>query len=182
MLVGDVAGNTNRVIETSKQAIQKYRADLIIFPEMTLAGYPPEDLVFRQDFLHRCALGLKKIEDASLETTLILGYPYQEHLKVFNQAAVVSNGKTIATYEKQELPNYTVFDEKRYFQPGNRCCVFQLKGISIGLIICEDLWSPGPAAQCVQYGAQLIVVINASPFDKNKAEIRENHLHTSGRG
>lgn len=177
-LVGDVERNTQHVIEVTKQAIEVHQAELVIFPEMTLSGYPPEDLVFRRDFLQACLSGVKKIEEAKLPTTIIIGFPYQGELRVHNQAAVISHGKLIVSYSKQELPNYTVFDEKRYFHPGNRSSVFQLKGFSIGLVICEDLWFPGPAAQCVQSGAQLIIVINASPFDKNKAEVREEILMT----
>ncbi len=175
-LVGDVERNTQRVIEVAKQAIEEHQADLIVFPEMTLSGYPPEDLVFRQDFLRACLIGVKKIEEAKLPGTIIVGFPYQEQLNIHNQAVVISHGKIIASYAKQELPNYTVFDEKRYFHPGDRSSVFQLKGFSIGLVICEDLWFPGPAIHCVQSGAQLIIVINASPFDKNKAEVREEIL------
>jgi NAD+ synthase (glutamine-hydrolysing) len=174
--VGDVMGNAEKVIHFAKNAIHEHQADLVIFPEMTLSGYPPEDLVFRGDFLRQCQIALKKIQQAALPSVLIVGYPVQINNHIYNQAAVIRNGEIITVYNKQELPNYTVFDEKRYFHPGSSCCVFNLKGIKIGLLICEDLWFPRPLELCMQEGAQLIVSINASPFDYNKAQIRESIL------
>lgn len=174
--VGDVMGNAEKVLHAAQQAIDKFKADCVIFPEMTLSGYPPEDLVFRSDFLHQCQIALKKIQQAALPTVLIVGYPVQINQYIYNQAAVIQQGEIIAIYNKQELPNYTVFDEKRYFHPGTAPCVFILKGIKIGLLICEDLWLQRPLQETVQQGAQLILTINASPFDYNKAQIRESIL------
>lgn len=174
--VGDVMGNAEKVLHAAQQAIDKFQADCVIFPEMTLSGYPPEDLVFRSDFLHQCQIALKKIQQAALPTVLIVGYPVQINQYIYNQAAVIQQGEIIAIYNKQELPNYTVFDEKRYFHPGTAPCVFILKGVKIGLLICEDLWFQRPLQETVQQGAQLILTINASPFDYNKAQIRESIL------
>src|SRR5262249_6732701 len=157
-----------KIITDTQRAIDKFQADLVIFPEMALSGYPPEDLVFRPDFLRQCQLSLQKILQAALPTTLIVGYPVQINQHIFNQAAAIKHGQVIATYNKQELPNYTVFDEKRYFYPGSGPCVFNLKGVNIGLLICEDLWFQRPVQQTVQAGAQLIIALNASPFDHNK--------------
>jgi NAD+ synthase (glutamine-hydrolysing) len=173
LCVGDVIGNAEKVIHQTQQAIRQYNADIVVFPEMTLSGYPPEDLVFRPDFLRECQLALKKIQEAALPTTLVVGYPVQINQHIFNQAAVIQQGNMIATYNKQELPNYTVFDEKRYFYPGATHCIFSVKGIHIGLLICEDLWFPRPLQKTIEAGAQLILSINASPFDHHKAKIRE---------
>lgn len=173
LCVGDVLGNAQKVIAYSEQAIREFNADIVLFPEMTLSGYPPEDLVFRADFLQRCQQALAKIQQAALPTTLIVGYPVQINQFIYNQAAVIQNGQIIATYNKQELPNYTIFDEKRYFHAGHTPGIFNLKGVQIGVLICEDLWFPKPTQQAVQAGAQLLLVLNASPFDHNKAPLRE---------
>lgn len=167
-------GNADKVIDSTKKAIQEFQADCVIFPEMTLSSYPPEDLIFRFDFLGQCQIALEKIQQAALPTVLIVGYPVQINNQIYNQAAVISHGEIIAIYNKQELPNYTVFDEKRYFYPGANPCVFSLKGVKVGLLICEDLWFTRPLELSVQAGAQLILTINASPFDYNKAQIRES--------
>lgn len=173
LCVGAIMENAEKVIACTKRAIREYQADCVVFPEMTLSGYPPEDLLLRPDFLHECQQALKKIQQATLPTTLIVGYPVQINQYIFNQAAVLQQSEIIATYNKQELPNYTVFDEKRYFSAGTEPCVFSLKGVKIGLLICEDLWFPRAVAQTVDAGAQLIIALNASPFDYNKAKIRE---------
>ncbi len=165
--------NTEQVIHHTERAIQEFLADCVVFPEMTLSGYPPEDLVFRADFLQSCQKGLNKILQAKLKTTLIIGYPVQINQRIYNQAAVIQNGEIISTYNKQELPNYTVFDEKRYFYPGSSPCVINIKGVNIGVLICEDLWISMPMQQTIKAGAQLVVILNASPYDYNKAEIRE---------
>ncbi|MBS0351262.1 MAG: NAD+ synthase [Proteobacteria bacterium] len=176
VLVGDALGNAAKVIDYCRQAIDQFKADCIVFPEMTLSGYPPEDLVFRADFLQQCQQALKKIQQALLPTTIIVGYPVLINQQIFNQAAVIQDGQIIATYNKRILPNYAVFDEKRYFSQGESNCVFSLKGINIGVLICEDLWFSEPINRTVQNGANLIVTLNASPFDYNKAKIRQKIL------
>jgi NAD+ synthase (glutamine-hydrolysing) len=173
LCVGDIQGNVEKILTLAQRAIQQHQPDCIVFPEMSISSYPPEDLVFRTDFLEQCQQGLKKIQQAALPVTLIVGYPVQINQHIYNQAAVICNGEIIATYSKQELPNYTIFDEKRYFYPGSSPCIFSIRNVKIGLVICEDLWFPGPLRQSIQAGAQLIVSINASPFDHNKARIRE---------
>lgn len=176
LCVGAIMENANRVIEIAKQSIQKFQADLVVFPEMTLSGYPPEDLVFREDFLQRCLDALKKIQEAALPVTLIVGLPYKKDHLIFNHAVAIQNGTIITHYSKQELPNYTVFDEKRYFHAGTTPGAFTLKGVKIGILICEDIWFPRPIQHAAQAGAQLAVVLNASPFDRNKAKARETVL------
>ncbi len=176
LLVGDIMGNAERIIISTQKAIEQFQADLVVFPELSLSGYPAEDLLFRHDFLQRCEQALKKIQQAQLATTLIVGYPGKVNENLYNQAAVIQNGIIVANYAKQELPNYTVFDEKRYFQPGESSCVFELKSTKIALLICEDLWVPGPPQRAIEAGGDLIVVINASPFDRNKARERETIL------
>jgi NAD+ synthase (glutamine-hydrolysing) len=174
--VGDIHGNTQKIIHCARRAIEEFNADCVVFPEMAISGYPPEDLLFRADFLGQCHEALKQIQQAALPITVIVGYPAQINQQIYNQAAVIQNGDIIATYSKQELPNYSVFDERRYFNPGALPCVFSLKGVKIGILICEDLWFPQPLKQCCQAGAQLIVALNASPFDHNKAQTRETIL------
>lgn len=176
LLVGDINGNANRIIEESKRAVSEYNADIVAFPELSLTGYPPEDLLFRPGFYSRCHKALLKIQSEKINATLIVGYPDKVGEKYFNKAAVIQDGKIALTYAKQDLPNYTVFDEKRYFSPGNRPCVFEVKNTKIGLIICEDLWHPKPTQDAIENDAQILLVINASPFDRNKARSRENLL------
>lgn len=177
LLVGDIEGNTRRIIEESQNAYDKHQADIVVFPEMTISGYPPEDLLLRPGFYTRCQKALDQIQLAKIPTTIIVGYPSQVGSKFFNKAAIIQNGHIIDTYAKQCLPNYTVFDELRYFSHGNRkYCVFETKKIKIGLIICEDLWYPAPIQHAVEANAELIICINASPFDRNKARSREKLL------
>ncbi len=176
LCVGDIKGNTQKIIHCARRAIEKFHADCVVFPEMAISGYPPEDLLFRTDFLNQCQEGLTQIQQAALPVTVIVGYPVQINQHIYNQAAVIQNGHVIGTYSKQELPNYSVFDERRYFYPGAAPCIFTLKGVKIGILICEDLWFPQPLKQCCHAGAQVIVALNASPFDHNKAQIREATL------
>lgn len=168
-LVGDIDGNAQHIIDT----VQKTNADLIIFPELALTGYPPEDLLFRPGFYKRCERALKRIIENTQEKTIIIGYPEKQDEKIYNKAAVIHQQKIIADYTKQELPNYTVFDEKRYFTAGNTPCVFEFNKIKMGLIICEDAWHEKPMQQAVKAGAQCVISINASPYDRKKVDERE---------
>ena len=175
-LVGDINGNAERIIDVTRQAYEEHKADVVLFPELTLSGYPPEDLLLRSGFYTRCNEAMEKIVRATKDTTIIVGYPDKEGEFCYNKAAVIQDGKIIATYAKHLLPNYTVFDEKRYFEPGTIPCVFNLKGVNIGVTICEDLWHEGPACQSVEAGAQIILSLNASPYDRNKTLARQNML------
>lgn len=175
-LVGDIYGNANRIIQETNQITKTHAADLVIFPELALCGYPPEDLLFRPGFYRRCERALALIQEHIGKTGIIIGYPDCIDKKIYNKAAVIQNGKIIAQYTKQELPNYTVFDEKRYFTAGNKPCVFELNDIKIGLMICEDTWFSAPIQQAKKAGAEIIISINASPFDKNQEKAREKIL------
>ena len=175
-LVGDIDGNADRIIAITTKYSEEKNIDLIVFPELALSGYPPEDLLFRPGFYKRCERAMSHIIKSTKDTAIIIGYPARDSNLLFNKAAFIYQGKIIADYAKQELPNYTVFDEKRYFTPGEKSCVVKFKNFKIGLLICEDLWHAAPIAKAKKAGAELIVSINASPFDKNQVRARENTL------
>ena len=169
--VGDVVGNADRIIE----AIDQARAgghDLLLTPEMALCGYPPEDLLLRPDFHRACRRELDRIAAHVHDLTLVLGHPESVRELCFNVASVVSDGRIVATYRKQFLPNYEVFDEQRYFQEGRGACVFECAGVKVGLAICEDIWSFAPALQAASAGAELLLILNASPFEIDKPQRR----------
>lgn len=172
LLVGDIKGNAQRIIEVTQQAVKDHQADIVLFPELALSGYPPEDLLLRPGFYTRCAAALETITKSTTNTTIIIGFPEKEGDNCYNKAAIIQDGKIIASYAKHCLPNYTVFDEMRYFTAGTTPCVFKLKGINIGVTICEDLWRDGPAHQSVDAGAEIILSLNASPYDRNKVRAR----------
>jgi len=170
--VGDLAGNLAKMMDRCRAARDE-NADVVIFPELAISGYPPEDLLLRDDFLAGCARRLRELSEAALGVTVIVGHPLAENGKVFNALSVLCGGETRALYRKRHLPNYTVFDEKRYFTAGRRAAVADLKGLRVGLTICEDIWHRRPVAQCAELGADLIVAINASPFHNEQAFLRE---------
>jgi NAD+ synthase (glutamine-hydrolysing) len=172
-LVGDIEGNAQKVCDTIATARKSLKADLIIFPELTLTGYPPEDLLFRPTLFERIAAVLPLIAAETKEVDVILGYPEKTLSGTFNQAVLFHKGNISTYYHKQLLPNYSVFDEVRYFRSGSKSCIFDLHGIPTALLICEDLWSEEPLKQAREMGAQLAISINASPFDTDKAELRE---------
>lgn len=173
MLVGDVANNAQHVINLAQEARDRLKAQIVVFPELTLCGYPPEDLLLRADFLERTALGLAQVTAAVVGIDVVLGYAELAGSVLYNCAAVLRDGQVLAVYRKQTLPNYGVFDEKRYFSPGTEACVFELNGVLLGLSICEDIWVEGPIAQSVQAGAKLILNLNASPYHADKFIQRE---------
>jgi len=180
-LVGDIPGNTQRVIDATRRAQREFNADIVVFPELTLMGYPPEDLVLRASVEHRVAAGLERILTAELSPTVILGYPKVSGSKIYNQAGVIQNGRLAAEYAKQCLPNYLVFDDKRYFWPGNDTCVLTLNGVETGVLICEDVWQPGPIARAREAGAEYVVVLNGSPFHVDKVQDRQRLLQQRAR-
>jgi NAD+ synthase (glutamine-hydrolysing) len=173
-LVGDIPGNTRKVLEQARYAQDQLGADAIMFPELVLSGYPPEDLLLRPSMGLRIDRALDDIKAAKLNITLILGYPRVVAGRVFNMAGVISGGGLVCEYAKQCLPNFQVFDEKRYFVPGDSACVFDLKGIPTALSICEDIWHSGPMAQAREAGARLMLNLNASPFHLGKQREREH--------
>lgn len=173
--VGDVAGNTERIIEMIGQARDEYGAGLVMFPELAVSGYPPEDLLLRPGFLYECEQAMTRIAAACRGITAVVGWPQAAGAVVYNAASVLRDGLVEQTYRKRELPNYAVFDERRYFDvdPDGGSCVFEVDGIPVGLLICEDLWFAEPLADTVRAGAQLVVVPNASPYERGKHAQRD---------
>ncbi|MRI33705.1 NAD+ synthase [Endozoicomonas sp. OPT23] len=169
--VGDIDGNTAQVVEAAEQARDDLQADMIVFPELTLCGYPPEDLLLRPSMVLRIEQAMSQLAGIK-GIDLVIGLPAMGAHGLENQAVVLRDGAVIARYAKQHLPNYQVFDEKRYFVPGNSATVFDCKGTKVGLAICEDLWYQEPVQQAKEAGAELIVSLNASPFHKDKQSIR----------
>ncbi|PCJ39692.1 MAG: NAD+ synthase [Moraxellaceae bacterium] len=176
-LVGDIQGNVQKVIEATGQAVEKHAADVIVFPELTLTGYPPEDLLLRPSMSVRIDAGLACLKaELPRGIAVLLGYPKALDGKLYNAAGVIVDGQIVAEYFKQELPNYQVFDEKRYFSPGSKPCVVTIAGVSAAITICEDIWHPEPIAQARLLGAQIMLNINASPFHTNKPQERRDLL------
>jgi len=176
--VGAVAKNADRIIEMIAAAREEYGADVVLFPELALSGYPPEDLLLRPGFLADCEAAMQRIAEAAVGIVAVVGWPQAAGAIVYNAASVLRDGDIAHTYRKCELPNYAVFDERRYFDvdPDRDNCVFELNGTQVGLIICEDLWFPEPIAQTVAAGAQVVLVPNASPFERDKHVQRDELL------
>ncbi len=174
--VGDVHGNVERILEAACSARDDWDADVIVFPELALCGYPPEDLLLRSSMQLRIEQGLQRLKDEVRGIYLVLGYPWLEDGQRFNAAAVIADGELLARYYKQHLPNYRVFDERRYFESGSEACLLDIKGVPVALSICEDIWFPGPMRQAKEAGARLILSLNASPFHLDKQREREEVL------
>ena len=173
--VGDVTANTKKIIEHTELA-RKRNIDLIVFPELALTGYPPEDLLLRRALYKQIDSALADITSATNNIGLVLGYPILTAEGLYNACSLIKDRKSQALYYKQNLPNYGVFDEKRYFSPGTTNCTFDFQGIPISLSICEDLWSAEPARQAAESGAKLLININASPYHADKMAEREDLL------
>jgi len=174
LFVGDVGGNAQRVIDVAAEARDRLKADLVLFPELALSGYPPEDLLFHKGMKRQVAAAMERVRSEVQGVTVMVGYPDYTDDIIYNAAALIRDGKLLANYHKQELPNYLVFDEKRYFKQGQESCVFELNGIRVGLLICEDIWEPAPARAAKAAGAQLLVVINGSPYSLRYQRRRED--------
>ena len=174
LFVGDVGGNAQRVIDVAAEARDRLKADLVLFPELALSGYPPEDLLFHKGMKRQVAAAMERVRSEVQGVTVMVGYPDYTDDIIYNAAALIRDGKLLANYHKQELPNYLVFDEKRYFKQGQESCVFELNGIRVGLLICEDIWEPAPARAAKAAGAQLLVVINGSPYSLQYQRRRED--------
>tara|TARA_B110000014_G_scaffold261811_1_gene254326 strand:- start:3559 stop:5220 length:1662 start_codon:yes stop_codon:yes gene_type:complete len=174
-VVGDIQGNTDKIKNYIKQA-QEHNVDVITFPELALTGYPPEDLLFKRHFIDDIKKHLQEITQFAKGITAIIGLAREEN-GLLNSAAVIHDRKMINYYDKKLLPNYGVFDEKRYFISGDKNPVYLIDGITVGINICEDIWfENGPTKDQARLGAQLILNINGSPFDIEKRAIRENML------
>jgi len=176
LLVGDIAGNANKVIKSIGEARDTLAADIVLFPELTLTGYPPEDLLLRPDLYPRIQQALQDIAQAARDIDVVIGYPHREDDRTYNACAYLQNGALLARYYKQKLPNYGVFDEKRYFVPGDQSVLVRVKGVPVALSICEDIWFPEPMAQAAEAGAKLMININASPYHTGKVHEREELL------
>jgi NAD+ synthase (glutamine-hydrolysing) len=169
--VGAVAANAARMRTLIAEA-REGGAALVAFPELAICGYPPEDLLLRPSFLAACA---REVDALAAETNGIaayLGHPHAQG-EVYNAASLLRDGQVEVTYHKQALPNYSVFDEKRYFRPGHEAKVVEIGGVRVGLLVCEDIWEAEPAARAARAGAEMLIVINASPFDIPQAKTRE---------
>lgn len=173
LMVGDIEGNTSLVLENAERAISEFAADLIVFPELTLTAYPPEDLLLRPSLKLRIDRAIDAILQADLPIHIVLGFPESIDGKLFNALTVLKGGSRLATYHKQCLPNYQVFDERRYFHAGAEPCVLNIAGIRLGFTICEDMWEQIPFKQARDAGADLMININASPYHIHKLEQRQ---------
>ncbi len=180
-LVGDVQGNAAQVIECAQHARRELAADLVLFPELTLSGYPPEDLLFHSGFRRQVEAGLARVCAQVRDVDLMFGFPEYTQTAIYNSAAYVSGGKVAAIHRKAELPNYRVFDEKRYFQPGSQPSITDCHGVRAGLLVCEDIWAPQAAQLSRADGAQILLVINASPYEIHKQREREQVARTRAR-
>ncbi|OBS09034.1 NAD+ synthase [Acidihalobacter prosperus] len=171
-LVGDVEGNARMILEQVRTARERLDAQLIVFPELALTGYPPEDLLLRPSLHVQVETALAAMAPLIDDCHVVIGVPYRDEIGLRNGAVMLGGGREIARYAKRCLPNYSVFDEKRYFVEGTSPCVVQVDGVAVGLTVCEDIWFPEPARSSVDAGAQLLVNINASPFHASKYDER----------
>ena len=170
-VLGDLRGNAAAILAAMAEA-ERVGAQLVVTPELSLCGYPPEDLLLRPAFLDACARELAALASGVRGTPIIVGFPEREGGRRFNALAVLRGGRVTNIYRKQQLPNYTVFDEERYFEPGDAPCVVNIDGIPIGLLNCEDVWYPAPAHQAKEAGARIIVVPNGSPYHTKQQAAR----------
>ena len=182
LVVGDFNFNAEKIKQHLKQA-RRMGADVVLFPELAVTGYPPEDLLLKESFLKQCDKNLKKISRYSKGLTAIIGFAEKKGKVIYNSAALLSDGKHVGTYRKMLLPNYGVFDEKRYFHEGNSPVRFRLKGATLGITICEDLWEDsGPGKiLCGQGNVDLLLNISSSPFHKGKGKTREKMIQQRAR-
>lgn len=169
--VGDLTGNARRIIECAVAARAR-GAQVLVTPELALCGYPPEDLLLRPDFYRACGRALDDLASRVEGIALIVGHPEEHEGRRYNAATVIENGRKMAVYRKIRLPNYDVFDEKRYFDAGDAACVVTLGGVRCGINICADIWEAGPAELASAGGAELLVVLNASPCHLEKHQQR----------
>ena len=182
-VVGDIAGNAARIVEFARDAKDR-GAEVMLTPELALSGYPPEDLLLRDDFYHACATEMEALASQLPDIPVIVGHPLAEDGRRFNAASLIGKGRILARYRKQRLPNTEVFDEKRYFDPGETACVTTIQGVRCGINICEDVWEAGTVEQAREAGAEVLFVLNASPYHIGKqalrAEILRKRIETTG--
>ncbi|MCF7988349.1 MAG: NAD+ synthase [Methylovulum sp.] len=171
--VGDINANLDRIVNAACHARDHLGAAMIVFPELTVTGYPAEDLLLRSDFIVAANNALYQLLDRVSDIALVIGFPEQDGEQLYNSAAVLHQGAMIACYRKQILPNYGVFDEQRYFRAGHQPCIFEFNGCFMGLTICEDVWQPSILAANKEAGAEIVLTLNASPFNVGKISQRE---------
>ncbi len=176
LVVGDVAGNTEKIIRYTERARNELGADLVVFPELSVCGYPPEDLLLHAGLRQGVEAAVEEIRAKTPGIAVLIGFPEYEADDIYNSCAVFLDGEMLAHYRKQKLPNYSVFDEERYFARGKSASVFTLNGVRIGLNICEDVWGTGPMAASRAAGAECIIAINGSPYETNIQSNREAQL------
>jgi NAD+ synthase (glutamine-hydrolysing) len=184
LLVGDVRGNLERVVSEARRARDELQADLVLFPELTLSGYPPEDLLFHRGLRRQIGQALSELMQAVPEIGVMVGYPEYDQGHIYNAACLMRGGRVLAQHRKACLPNYKVFDEKRYFTAGTEATVVDFDGFPLGLLICEDAWEAQPAAAAKALGAEALLIINASPYEIHKQREREQvigqRVHEAG--
>ena len=179
-VLGDLPGNAAGILGALAEA-ERAGARLVATPELSLCGYPPEDLVLRPAFLDACARELAALAAGVKRTPVIVGFPEREGGRRHNAVAVLRDGRVTDVYRKQKLPNYTVFDEERYFEPGHAPCVVDVDGTPVGLLICEDAWYPEPARQAREAGARVVVVANGSPYHTRQQAARRAQMGARAR-
>jgi NAD+ synthase (glutamine-hydrolysing) len=172
-VVGDVAGNTQKILDHAVRARDDMRADLVVFPELSVCGYPPEDLLFHAGLRRRIEKALDTIRDSVRDIAVLVGFPDYQDDDIFNACVVFRDGEVLAHYRKHILPNYSVFDEKRYFSAGSEASVFTLNGVRVGINICEDVWDRVPPAASRAAGAEVLLAINGSPYELDSQSQRE---------
>src|SRR3990167_10815701 len=184
-IVGDLHGNLEQHIAAAHRARDEFSADIIVFPELGLTGYPPEDLLLRPSFINDTHEALTTLINEVHGIHCLVSHPQQTATGLYNACSMIHNGKVVGRYAKQFLPNYNVFDEYRYFDVDNKACVIPINDIPVGLVICEDLWVSPPAREAARQGAKIILSPNASPFEVTKYDQRlkvlsqratENHI------
>jgi NAD+ synthase (glutamine-hydrolysing) len=173
-LVGDFDGNVDKILAAVRRAEAISDRPVLVFPELTLSGYPPEDLLLRPSIERRVTAALARLCEVIDDSYVIIGYPRRREDKLYNMAGVIHRGELHAEYAKQCLPNYQVFDEKRYFEAGSEACVVNIHGVPTALSVCEDIWESGPSRQAREAGAALILNLNSSPFHRGKPEQRQD--------
>src|SRR5262245_22339173 len=178
VVVGDVEGNAEKIVAWINRA-RDAEADIVTFPELAITGYPPEDLLLKPQFIDANLAAVERVVGKTRDIAAVIGFVDRQD-DIFNAAAIAQNGKLVTVYHKMYLPNYGVFDEFRYFQPGSRCPVLQMDRATIGVSICEDIWYPdGPVfQQALTGGAELIINISSSPYHAGKRRWRERMLAT----
>ena len=174
LTVGDIENNATKIITSIDKAFDDYKANIILFPELSICSYPPEDLLLRPAFLDSIHTELNKIVNSTKDIHVLLGHPFRDNDNIYNACSLIHGGKILQTYYKQNLPNYGVFDEKRYFKEGNSPGLFEINDTKAAISICEDIWVPEPINKAASAGAKILFNINASPYHKNKLAYREN--------